>query len=244
MSNTTHHITATEYALLGTLACIVLETMDYSPAQRLSADSYLPPQLIEQAQQALAAYGKRIQPDKSMMAYAELVNNLAPCQPLQALGVSSPVMGGVGGDASIVVEVYALGRGVALVTDGSDLLGREGTFELEANGKVFVFDPLGAAKTNGFVAPVQGHIAAIGQAVKAVDQEQLAELGCGAGQDGSPGKTAILGLPPGMGKTTIAPALAKRLGCTSVVDEWTPSLYVTPGALHVTNAAALTGIAA
>lgn len=63
-----HHITATEYALLGTLACIVLETMDYSPAQRLSGESYLPPQLIEQAQQALAAYGKRIPPCKAMMA--------------------------------------------------------------------------------------------------------------------------------------------------------------------------------
>lgn len=61
-------ISATEYALLGTLACIVLETMDYSPARRISADSYLPPTLVEQAQQALAAYGRRIQPDRAMMA--------------------------------------------------------------------------------------------------------------------------------------------------------------------------------
>jgi hypothetical protein len=60
-------ISATEYALISTLACIVLETMDYSPAQRLSTDSYLPPQLIELAQQALAAYGKRIQPCKAMI---------------------------------------------------------------------------------------------------------------------------------------------------------------------------------
>jgi len=61
-------ISATEYALMGALACIVLETMDYSPAQRIDGDSFLPASLIEQAQQALAAYGHRIQPDKTMMA--------------------------------------------------------------------------------------------------------------------------------------------------------------------------------
>lgn len=61
-------ISATEYALISTLACIVLETMDYSPAQRIDGDSFLPAALVEQAQQALAAYGHRIQPDKAMMA--------------------------------------------------------------------------------------------------------------------------------------------------------------------------------
>jgi len=61
-------ISATEYALLGTLACIVLETMDYSPAQRIDADSYLPERLIAQAQQALSGYGLSINPDKAMMA--------------------------------------------------------------------------------------------------------------------------------------------------------------------------------
>lgn len=61
-------ISATEYALISTLACIVLETMDYSPAQRIDGDSFLPAALVEQAQQALAAYGHRIQPDKTMMA--------------------------------------------------------------------------------------------------------------------------------------------------------------------------------
>jgi len=63
-----NQISATEYALLGTLACIVLETMNYSPAQRIDSDSFLPASLIEQAQQALAAYGQRIQPCKAMMA--------------------------------------------------------------------------------------------------------------------------------------------------------------------------------
>jgi len=65
-----NQISATEYALLGTLACIVLETMNYSPAQRIDSDSdsFLPASLIEQAQQALAAYGQCIQPCKAMMA--------------------------------------------------------------------------------------------------------------------------------------------------------------------------------
>lgn len=183
-------------------------------------------------------------PAADTVGIAESVIDFATSQPFQPFGISSPVFGGSGGNASIVVEVYAIGRGVTLVTDGSDLLCREGTFELEANGKVFVFDQLGAVKSNWFVAPVQGDVAAIGQAVEAVDQEQLAEFGCGAGQDGSPCKTAILSLAQGMGKTTIAHALAKHLGCTSVVDEWTPSSYVTKGALHLTNAVILTGGAA
>lgn len=183
-------------------------------------------------------------PAADTVGIAESVIDLAASQPSQAFNVSSPVFGGIGGNTSIVVEVYALGRGVTLVADGSDLLCREGTFKFETNGKVFVFDQLGAVKSNWLVAPVQGDVAAIWQPVETVDQEQLAELGCGAGQNGSPGKTAILSLPPGMGKTTIAPALAKHLGCTSVVDEWTPSIYVTQGALHLTNTNLLTGGAA
>ncbi len=61
-------ISAPEYALLSSLACIVLETMNYSPAQRINGDSFLPAILVEQAQQALAAYGHRIQPCKAMIA--------------------------------------------------------------------------------------------------------------------------------------------------------------------------------
>lgn len=57
-----------EYALIAAVTCIVLETMDYSPAQRIDSESFLPASLIEQAQQALAAYGQRIQPCKAMMA--------------------------------------------------------------------------------------------------------------------------------------------------------------------------------
>lgn len=183
-------------------------------------------------------------PAADTVGIAESVIDFATSQPFQPFGISSPVFGGSGGNASIVVEVYAIGRGVTLVTDGRDLLGREGTLELETNGKVFVFDQLSAIKSNWLVAPVQGDVAAIGQTVEAVDKEQLAEFGCGAGQDGAPCKTAILSLPPGMGKTTIALALAKHLGCTSVVEEWHPSQPLTPGALHLTNVDVLTGGAA
>lgn len=38
-----------------------------------------------------------------------------------------------------------------------------------------------------------------------------------------------------MGKTTLAHALARRLGCTAVVDEWAHGVYVVPGALHLTS---------
>lgn len=56
-----------EQRLIDALACIVLETMDYSPAQRIN-ESFLPAELIEQAQQALDAYGMRILPDETMIA--------------------------------------------------------------------------------------------------------------------------------------------------------------------------------
>lgn len=47
---------------------------------------------------------------------------------------------------------------------------------------------------------------------------------------------AFLIAPPGCGKSTVAPALAARLGCTRIVDEWRPGLPVQPGALHLSNA--------
>lgn len=46
-------------------------------------------------------------------------------------------------------------------------------------------------------------------------------------------KTVILSLPQGMGKSTLAPALAQRLGCTHIVDEWREDMPVQPGALHL-----------
>lgn len=49
-------------------------------------------------------------------------------------------------------------------------------------------------------------------------------------------KTAVLWMPPGAGKSTHAQAIAALLGCTHVVDEWTPGVPMQPGALHLTNA--------
>ena len=39
-----------------------------------------------------------------------------------------------------------------------------------------------------------------------------------------------------MGKAQLAPPLARRLGCTAIVDEWAPTQAVRRGALHLTNA--------
>lgn len=50
------------------------------------------------------------------------------------------------------------------------------------------------------------------------------------------GRTAILSLPAGWGKSTYGAELARHLGCTSVVDEWAFPFDITPGALHLTNA--------
>lgn len=59
---------ATEAALISALTCIVLETMAYTPVKPIDGESYLPAELIAQAQQALAAYGLNIQRDRSMVA--------------------------------------------------------------------------------------------------------------------------------------------------------------------------------
>lgn len=164
--------------------------------------------------------------------------NLVSGQPAQALGVGRPITGRVGGDTPIVVQVYALGRGVCLVGQRSNLPLREGAFELEAHGKIFVFDPLAADHANGFVTPVEGDIAAVALPVQAVDQKDLSKFGNG-GQLGAPFKTAILSLPQGSGKSLIAAELALALGCHTVVDEWTPRKPLTVGALHLTSEDAL-----
>jgi len=45
----------------------------------------------------------------------------------------------------------------------------------------------------------------------------------------------ILSGPQGSGKSLVAPKLAVRLGCTRVIDEWTPEQPLSPRALHLTN---------
>ena len=214
----TKSISPGEYALIAVLHRIVIEAMDYPPVRPYDMDSHLPANLIEDAQRVLNEYGVRV----------------LSGEPPQALGISSPVVGRVGGNTPIVVEVYALGRGVALEGQGSDLLGREGAFELKANGKVFVFDPLGARHANGLVTPVERHVTTLLQPLEAVDHEHLTELGNSLGHI-KPLKAAILSLPAGSGKSAIAGLLSQRLGCTSVVDEWNTDKPLTPGALHLTN---------
>lgn len=164
------------------------------------------------------------------------VQDLVAGQSLEAACVNRPVGGGGRGHGTISVQVYALGSGVSMARQGGNLLGREGAFELEANGKLFVFDPVEAGQAYGFIAPVEGDIAAVGQQVEAVDQEDLGEVGLArVAHDGLCKKTAILSLPQGAGKTLLANALADRLGCTSVVDEWHSRMLLKPGALHLTN---------
>jgi len=66
MSNLIRHIGPGEYALIAVLTRIVMETMPYPPAKPLSADSYLPPDLIEDAQRVLADYAARVMPNAAM----------------------------------------------------------------------------------------------------------------------------------------------------------------------------------
>ena len=171
-----------------------------------------------------------------LSAFAASVLNQVPGQPLQAGAVGAPVGGAAGGDAPIVVKVYALGSGVAVPGQGADLCLAQGAFELEARGQRLVIDPLGARVTHRLVTPVQGDIAAVWQQVEAVDQEDLAKFGHGATHSGWTSKeTAILSLPQGMGKTLFAHAIAARIGCAHVVDEWSPADALLAGALHLTS---------
>jgi hypothetical protein len=53
-------VSVRESVVLAALLIIVAETMDYPPLPPLSDDSYLPSQLIEAAQAALALYNVRV----------------------------------------------------------------------------------------------------------------------------------------------------------------------------------------
>ena len=168
------------------------------------------------------------------IAQASALHQVAS-QQLQPIAVGAPVGSAVGGDATVAVEIYALGRGISLARQGHDLPLSERAFELEAHGQRFVIDPLACGHAHGFVAPIKGHVLAVWQQIKAVDQEVMAEAESGRGHERTPLKTAILSLPQGMGKSTIAQALAVALGCGHIVDEWSPVHVVLPGALHLTS---------
>ncbi len=159
-------------------------------------------------------------------------------QALQAGAVSDPEDLAEHGVTEFPVEIYALGAGVTIDREGSDLPAREGAFEIKAMGVRFVFDPLAATHTEWAVTAIEGEVTAVNQALQTESQEDKLEV-----KDALDGhdeyfefKTVILTLAAGTGKTTIGPVLAKRLGCTAIVDMWHPASGVMPGALHLTNA--------
>jgi hypothetical protein len=55
-------VTEREHALLDALRRVVAETMDWPPVPPVSSDSYLPPELVAAAQDALHAYGAKVPP--------------------------------------------------------------------------------------------------------------------------------------------------------------------------------------
>jgi hypothetical protein len=171
-------------------------------------------------------------------------DHFQPSQPLRPGAVSRPVGGAVCGHTAIVVQDYALGIGVSVPGDGYDLGRTERAFELETPRGRLVIDPGRARLAEWLVLPVQGDVAPVGQALQAVDQEDGSEIRGGDAvdiHDEDPplfgvGRTAILSLPQGWGKSSCAHELARRLGCTSVVDDWPFPFDITPGALHLSNA--------
>lgn len=165
-------------------------------------------------------------------------NHLVPGQPLQAGAVGLPLSVAGSWVAVAAVDLYSLGAGVHVAGQSGHLLGGQRTLELEAGGVGFIFNPLSAHHAQGLVLSIDGDVAAILESYQAVDQEGVAEpSGSECGHSVSPQKTAILSLPSGTGKTTMAPALAKWLGCTGIVDEWRPGLPLVAGALHLTACA-------
>lgn len=166
-------------------------------------------------------------------------NNLVASEPLQARAVDLPISGAGRRHATIPVEVYALGFGIALVREPGDLSSGQGSLELEAAGRRFVINPLASCKGQWLVPAVEGDVAAIGQALQAIDEEEFAELsrsGVVHGGRSRVEKTAILSLPQGWGKTTMARRIAAHIGCTRIVDEWWPGQPILGGALHLTSA--------
>ena len=179
-----------------------------------------------------------LQQARAAIAKATLIgshNNLVPSQALQPLAVGRPVGCAIGGDAPVVVEVYAIGSGVTPCGKRNDLALAQGAFELEANREVFVFDKRFTTKTERLVVAVEGYVAAVGQTVQAIDQQELAQFDDFIAHELSPDKTAILSLPQGMGKSTMGRPLAARLGHRLVVDDWRPELPLVKGALHLTS---------
>lgn len=163
--------------------------------------------------------------------------DLVPGQPVQAGTVSPPLRLTSRWYTIAAVELYSLGRGVTVVGQKGHLPRREGTLELQTGRMCFVIDPLAAEHAQGPVLTIECDVAAIIETFEAIDEVGTVELPtieCRHGSD-SPHKTAILSLPSGMGKSTIAPTLAKWLGCIGVVDDWYPGAPMVEGGLHLTS---------
>ena len=161
--------------------------------------------------------------------------NDVPAEFFKSLGISRPSGVGAGGDAAIVVEVYALGRGVSIERKHLDLSHTQCAFELETHDKFFVIDPDAAIKINGFVTPVERNVMPSWQPIETVDQKNLAKFTGYSRHDATFTKTVILSLPQGVGKSTIAQRMAARLGCFLIVDQWQSYMPLIRGALHLTQ---------
>lgn len=110
----------------------------------------------------------------------------------------------------INVALYAYGHGVETMPLTHSRNGAEKTVAIEYRGLKYVFTPA-KARTVAFEKTAHPKTTA---------------------------PTAILSLPPGTGKNSFARPLAMWLGCTSIHDEWNPSMPVTEGWLHLTNCTA------
>lgn len=160
------------------------------------------------------------------------VLDLVGSKPLQTGSVGAPGSVGTGGDTRLIVEIYALGRGITIEAQRSNLGCTEGSFELEAFGKFYTFEPMASVQAQGLVLPVKRKVPAIRLSLETVDQEQVAKL---KSHSKDSLKTVIVSMRGGTGKTTLATEMARHFGCTSIVDEWATAKPLVAGALHLTN---------
>ena len=164
-------------------------------------------------------------------------------EPCYSITVGYPVRLARRGNASLTVEVYALGSGVSIEGEGSDLSGAEAAFELDPGyGSVLQFAPHLARVTQRSVVAVERDIATIWHQLQTEDEPHPAQLigatrGFLCAKHIQSPKSAIVSLRSATGKTTVAEQLAKRLGCKFIWDEWVPGKHpILPGTLHLTNA--------
>ncbi len=164
-------------------------------------------------------------------------------EPCYSITVGYPVRLARRGNASLTVEVYSLGSGVAIERKSGNLSGAEATFELDPGyGSVLQFAPHLARVAQRSVVAVERDIATIWHQLQAEDEPHPAQLigatrGFLSAKHIQSPKSAIVSLRSATGKTTVAEQLAKRLGCKFIWDEWVPGQHpILPGTLHLTNA--------